>query len=681
VFVDKWWGKMEAILRNTLNRLFNQSTKADSGVLFEDSREKDLPKSILPDLNGKVSEALRKTHAYYLNEQHDDGYWCYELESNVTITAEYLMLLHFMGLYDKERDRKIARHILKKQRADGSWSIHWGGKGDLSTTVEAYFALKLAGFSADDLPLRKAKSFILCNGGAESVRVFTRIFLALFGQCDWKAIPSIPVETNLLPVWFPINIYNLSSWARSTLVPLSIILDVKPEKLLPSSLGIKELYKDPHKIPPVTSQKLALISLKRVFVVLDSLLKAMEKLQIRPFRNVALERTERWLLEHQESTGDWGGIQPAMVNSILALVARGYDASHDPVKRGLWALERFTIENEEEISLQSCISPIWDTALTALALDCSGIERDHHTIRKACQWLVSKQIFRKGDWSVKRPNLEPGGWAFEFDNDWYPDVDDTAVVLMLLYRYNDKEFIKPENLQKGIQWILGMQGKDGGWGAFDVDNDKRILNELPFSDLEATIDPSTPDITGRVLEILGQSGYGLSHVAVKRGINFIKRTQDDDGSWWGRWGVNHIYGTWSVLSGLASIGEDMSGAYVQRATQWLKMRQNPDGGWGECCESYEPSAQKGRGRSTPSQTAWAILGLIASDEGKSTEVLRGVQYLLDGQLTDGTWEEEEFTGTGFPKYFMIRYHNYRNCFPLLALGRFQSALSNQEAEQ
>lgn len=637
--------------------------------------------SIFTDLIGKVSEALRRTHSYYLSEQHADGYWWYELESNVTITAEYLMLLHFMGLDDKKRDRKIANYILNKQQADGSWPIHWGGNGDLSTTVEAYFALKLAGLPADDLPLLKAKTFILNNGGAESVRVFTRIFLALFGQCDWKAIPSIPVETNLLPVWFPINIYHFSSWARSTLVPLSIILDIKPEKPIPSSLGIRELYKDPYKIPPVTSQKLELLSLKRFFVVLDCVLKTMEKLQIRPFRKIAIERTERWLLEHQESTGDWGGIQPAMVNSIFALVARGYAASHDPVKRGLWALERFTIENEEEISLQSCISPVWDTALTALALDCSGIERDHDSILKACRWLVSKQIFQKGDWSVKRPNLEPGGWAFEFDNNWYPDIDDTAVVLMLLYRYSDKEFIKPENLKKGIEWILGMQGKDGGWGAFDVDNDVRILNELPFSDLEATIDPSTPDITGRVLEILGQSGYELSTTAVKRGIDFIKRTQDDGGSWWGRWAVNHIYGTWSVLSGLASIGEDMSSPYIKRAIQWLKTCQNSDGGWGERCESYENGAQKGYGQSTPSQTAWAILGLIAANEGKSAEVLGGVQYLLNGQLPNGTWEEDEFTGTGFPKYFMIRYHNYRNCFPLLALGRFMALLSNQEAGQ
>ncbi len=671
---------MKAILKNTLNRLNNKPAKADAVSARKGSKKRDLPVSISAGLIGRVSEAIKKTHSYYLSEQHEDGYWWYELESNVTITAEYLMLFHFIGLQDGDRDRKIATYIINKQRADGSWSIHWGGKGDLSTTVEAYFALKLAGMSADDLPLRRARAFILENGGAENVRVFTRIFLALFGQCDWKAIPSLPVETNLLPSWFPINIYNFSSWARSTFVPLSIILDIKPEKPIPSRLGIRELYKDPHNIPPVTSQKFGLISIKYLFVLLDSLLKTLEKLEIRPFRERALDRTEKWLIEHQEPTGDWGGIQPAMVNSILALAARGYDVSHDAIERGLSALERFSIENDDEICLQSCISPIWDTALTALALDCSGIGKDHDSVLKACSWLASKQIFQKGDWSIKRPNLEPGGWAFEFDNSWYPDVDDTAVVLMLLCRYGDKDFMDSENLQKAIRWMLGMQGKDGGWGAFDVDNDMQILNELPFSDLEATIDPSTPDLTGRVLEILGQCDYEISNPVVRRGINFIKRTQEDDGSWWGRWGVNHIYGTWSVLSGLASVGEDMSKPYVQRAVQWLKNCQNADGGWGECCESYESVSHRGCGQSTPSQTAWAILSLLASGEGRSAEVLRGVRYLLDRQRHDGTWEEEEFTGTGFPKYFMIRYHNYSNCFPLLALGRFMSALSFREAE-
>jgi squalene-hopene/tetraprenyl-beta-curcumene cyclase len=361
-----------------------------------------------------------------------------------------------------------------------------------------------------------------------------------------------------------------------------------------------------------------------------------------------------------------------MVNSLLALVAMGHDLSSGPVRKGLEALERFTIENEEELTLQSCISPVWDTALTSLALLYSGMKRDHAVLLSASRWLASKQVFGKGDWSVKRPDLAPGGWAFEFENSWYPDVDDTAVVLMLLYRHADLAFIKPDNLERGLHWILGMQGGDGGWGAFDVDNNNKILNQLPFGDLEAMIDPSTPDLTGRVLELLGTIGYELSGHTVRRAIRFLKRNQEEDGSWWGRWGVNYIYGTSSVLVGLGAIGEDLSMPYVQKAVRWLKSSQNPDGGWGESCESYEDPTRKSGGRSTPSQTAWAVLALIAAGEWSGWEAIRGVTYLLDRQQADGTWKEPEYTGTGFPKYFLINYHNYRNCFPLMALGKFLS---------
>jgi squalene-hopene/tetraprenyl-beta-curcumene cyclase len=624
-----------------------------------------------------VSEAIRKTHAYYIDQQHRDGYWWYELESNVTITSEYLMLLRFLGLRDEARDRKMALHILRKQRPDGTWSLFWGGKGDLSTTVEAYFALKLAGFSADDPPLQKARAFILENGGVESARVFTKIFLALFGEYDWKAIPSIPVEINLLPPWFPMNIYRFSSWARSTIVPLSIILGLKPVRPVSGGEGITELYREPEKLPPLTTVKLSPLSWKRVFIALDRLIKAMETFPVRPLKERALKSTEAWIVAHQDSCGSWGGIQPAMVNSVLALVTLGHDLSSEPVGKGLEALESFTIENEGQITLQSCISPVWDTALSALALLSSGMKKDHGCLVNAAQWLASKQIFEKGDWSIKRPSLEPGGWAFEFENNWYPDVDDTAVVLMLLYRYAGEGVIESRNLKRGLDWILGMQGKDGGWGAFDVDNNMNILNQLPFGDLEAMIDPSTADLTGRVLELLGLIGYGLSDETVRRAIKFLKEDQADDGSWWGRWGVNYIYGTSTVLTGLGSIGENMSAPYVRKAVGWLKCIQKSDGGWGECCESYDDPKLKCDGQSTPSQTAWAILALIAAGEGSSDEVMRGIAYLLEKQQHNGTWDEPEFTGTGFPKHFVINYHNYRNCFPLMALGRFLSTTSEK----
>ena len=656
------------------NGIFARYFRFDPAVLPATSNIRPFSSGGIDGLFGEVERAIEKTSAYYLEGQHEDGYWWYELESNVTITSEYLMLLHFLGERNEEREMKIAGHILNNQRPDGTWSIHFGGEGDLSTTVEAYFALKLVGFSEKDPRLRKARKFILANGGIENCRVFTRIFLALFGEFDWRAIPSIPLEVNLLPSWFPLSIYNMSSWARSTFVPLSVVLDQRPVRLIPESARVRELYAS-GTVHSRSRNKLSSISWKRFFLLMDTVIKAVEDTPVRFFRKGAMRYTKKWVLDHQDHTGDWGGIQPAMVNSILALASLGHGVSYGPIKKGLEALERFAIEKDNELVLQSCISPVWDTALTSLALLQAGVEIKHPSVEKACKWLASKQIFRKGDWSKKRPDLEPGGWAFEFENSWYPDVDDSSVVLMLLYRFADEEFIKRGNLDKGLRWILGMQGKDGGWGAFDVDNNWRILNQLPLGDLEAMIDPSTPDLTGRVLELLGQVGYDTSEKSVLRAIKFLRKTQEGDGSWWGRWGVNYIYGTCTVLSGLRSVGEDMNAPYVRKAVQWLTDHQNQDGGWGECCESYGDDSLKCRGASTPSQTSWALLALMAAREDISEEVIRGVRYLLKRQKEDGTWDEEWFTGTGFPKYFMLRYHNYRNCFPLMALGKFYSRYS------
>jgi len=622
-------------------------------------------------LRARVRDAVGRTQSMYLDQQHPDGYWWYQLDSNVTIISEYLMLLHFLGIKDEKRDEKIVNHILRNQRADGTWPLSHGGRGDVSTTVEAYFALKLAGLSAGDEPLRSAREFILREGGVEASRVFTKVYLAIFGQYDWRAIPSIPVELNLFPPWFPLNIYNFSSWARSTVVPLSIILEHKPVRPVARDLTLRELYNEPDRVPPLTSKKLTVLSWNWIFNVLDRLLKTIEHLPVRPLRNKALKKTEQWILDHQDPSGDWGGIQPAMVNSVFALSAMGYPVSSEPVKKGLEALKRFTVESGDDLTLQSCISPVWDTALSSLALLYSGMAKDHPSVVKAGTWLASKQIFRKGDWSVKRPSLEPGGWAFEFDNSWYPDVDDSAVVLLLLKKLSDQEVVKRENLNKGLHWILGMQGKDGGWGAFDVDNDIRFLNQLLFGDLEAMIDPSTPDLAGRVLEVLGAFGYGLADDVVRRTIAFLKLTQEEDGSWWGRWGVNHLYGTNNVIAGLNAIGEDMSRPYIRKAVRWIKSKQNADGGWGESCESYcQTPSNTCSERSTPSQTAWALLALMAAGEAASLMVQNGVIYLLNRQTAEGSWHEAEYTGTGFPKYFYLRYDNYRNCFPLMALGKF-----------
>jgi squalene-hopene/tetraprenyl-beta-curcumene cyclase len=664
--------KMDTFLGAGENNILRNTIDAKSAVFPPRQKDELLSIAEPTDLITLISEAIKKTQSYYINEQHQDGYWWYELESNVTVTSEYLMLLYFLGIRDEKKYRKIVHHILKNQRLDGTWSLYWGGQGDLSTTVEAYFALKLAGLPADDPRLRKAKEFILEQGGVEASRVFTKIYLALFGEYDWKAIPSIPPGLIFLPTWFPINIYNFSSWARSTIVPLSMIVDLKPFRPIPDNVKIRDLFKAPHKVSSIIPGRLPRHSWKRLFILMDKLIKITEGLSIRPWRARALKNIERWILEHQEPSGDWGGIQPAMINSILALAALDYQLSDEAVRKGLEALEQFIIEDEEELVLQSCISPIWDTALTALALIYSGMESDNPSIVKACLWLASKQIFQNGDWTIKRPDLKPGGWAFEFENNWYPDIDDTSVVLLLLNKYRNKEVIKTENLEAGLNWVLGMQGKDGGWGAFDVDNNLKILNYLPFGDLEAMIDPSTPDLTGRVLELLGSIGYKFSDRRVKRAIEFIKKTQEIDGSWWGRWGVNYIYGTSTVLVGLESTEEDITKPYIKKAVSWLKANQNPDGGWGESCKSYRDATLKCRGESTPSQTSWALLGLIAAGEVTSKEVMKGIKYLLGMQQADGTWDEKYFTGTGFPKYFFIKYHNYRNCFPLMALGKFIS---------
>lgn len=646
-------------------------------VSLESLQDKYLKLPSTYGLYKNVSNAMRKTKLHYLGCQHEDGYWWLELESNVTITAEYLMLFHFLGIRDEGRDRKIVTHILKSQRPDGTWAIHWGGRGDLSATVEAYFALKLGGLSVDDPRLRKAREFILSQGGIEASRVFTKIFLALFGEFDWKSVPSMPVETIFLSHWFPFNIYNFSSWARATVVPLMIVLDIKPVRPLPERAGIQELYTGSRdKKIPLINRRAPHLSWESLFLFMDRIAKVIENSPLRIFRKKALRRIENWLLEHQEQTGDWAGIQPAMVNSIIALSTLGYAVSSDPVKKGIAALERFTTEKENELVLQPCISPVWDTALTSLALLYAGLESDHPAIEKSCRWLSGKQIFKRGDWSIKRPNLKPGGWAFEFENNWYPDIDDSAIVLMLLYRYKDTALVKPDNLERGLKWILGMQGKDGGWGSFDVDNNMTVLNRIPIGDLEAMIDPSTSDVTGRVLELLGRVADDLPEDSIRKAVNFLKREQEEEGCWWGRWGVNYIYGTWSALTGLRSIGEDMTEPYIKAAVRWIINHQNLDGGWGEICETYEDNGLRCYGKSTPSQTAWAIMALIAADEGKREELIRGVQYLIENQKADGTWEEEEFTGTGFPKYFMLRYHNYRNCFPLMALGKFISQFSD-----
>jgi squalene-hopene/tetraprenyl-beta-curcumene cyclase len=619
-----------------------------------------------------VEQAEKRAQKALLDMQHPDGYWWAELQANVTITAEYIMLLQFLGLADASKFTRMANYILSQQLDNGGWSIYAGDGGDLSTSVEAYLGLKLAGHNAEEPALQRAREFIQSRGGPLKSRVFTRIFLALFNQVGWQGIPTMPVEFVLLPLWTGLSIYELSSWSRATVVPLSVVMARQPVCPLPLERGVRELFlpgEDPLRDHRVQLKKNG-FSLENLFVFIDKMLKVYQTHSYSPVRQRALQQAERWIVKHQEESGDWGGIQPAMLNSILALHCLGYNKDHEAVQRGLEALDFFTLTEGNRLWLQSCISPVWDTALSVRALAASGLQGTHPAVSKSCQWLLSKQIFQRGDWSVKNPYLAAGGWAFEFHNNWYPDIDDSAVVLMALAEGLPEHRPHRTALDRGIDWCLGMQSENGGFAAFDTDNTKAWLNAIPFADLKALIDPPTEDVTGRVLEMMGLFGYNAEHHVASRAITYLKDVQEPDGCWYGRWGVNYIYGTWSVLCGLKGIGEDMSSPYIRRAVTWLLEHQNDDGGWGETCESYRRPELRGQGPSTASQTAWALLGLMAAGEVGCKAVGRGISYLVQTQNSSGRWDEPYFTGTGFPQHFMIRYHLYRDYFPLMALGNY-----------
>ena len=620
-----------------------------------------------------VADAIRRSQDCFLRTQSPRGYWVGELESNVAISAEYLLLRRFLGVPLPEREGKIANYIRSRQRSDGTWAIWHDGPGDLSASIEAYFALKVAGDSPEAGHMRKAREFILSRGGIPEARVFTKIWLALFGQFPWDGVPAMPPEIMLLPNWFYVNIYEFACWARGTVVPMLIILDRKPRSPLP--VDVKELY--PHPLPryslamPRAEQ---LWGWKSFFLAMDKVFRTYDRFPWKPGRGIALRRAERWVLDHQESDGSWGGIQPPWVYSLISLKLRGMSVEHSALAKGLQGFETFAIDEGHSWCHQSCVSPVWDTALAIIALADSGLPADHPALQCAARWLLKEQISTGGDWQVKNPRTPAGGWAFEFENDLYPDVDDAAEVVIALNKVSlpERDALK-ESIRRGVVWSVSMQSRNGGWGSFDKDNDKRPLAQIPFADFGEFLDPPSADVTAHMVEMLGRLGYPRAHRSQARGLAYLKREQESDGPWFGRWGVNYIYGTWSALLALREAGEDMGQEYVRRAVSWLKACQNHDGGWGETCDSYNDPSCRGRGSSTASQTAWAIMGLLAA-ERPGPEVLRGIDFLVSNQREDGTWDEPHFTGTGFPGDFMINYHLYRNYFPLMALGRFQAAL-------
>jgi len=619
----------------------------------------------------RLMDAVDRAASYLLTVQNPSGgYWVGELEADSTLTSEYLMLRRFIGKVDPLREKKAVRYLIESQLPDGAWNIFHGGPGDISATVKAYFALKLSGVSADEPFMASARRWILDRGGAAEVNVFTRIALALFGQFSWRAIPVMPVELMLLPRWFYFNIFTVSYWSRAVMVPLLIMYAYRPLRQAPPSAAIDELFSQPKESVRLKRDR-RWFTWRNFFLFIDSVLRWYDRHHLRGLRRRAIDRAADWIFTRMRGSGGLGAIYPAMANSVVASLMLGRSVNDPLVSKALSEIEELEISDEHRLHLQPCHSPIWDTCLTVNALVEAGFDRDHPALVKAAEWMLNKQIRRAGDWRVRRPHAQPGGWYFQFENEFYPDIDDTAVVLMALGKVilPDEEWKRREML-RGFRWLLAMQGRDGGWGSFDADNNKLILNNIPFADHGALLDPSTADLTGRALEAMGVLGFDVTYPPAARGIAFLKADQKENGSWYGRWGVNYIYGTWSVLAGLRMIHEEMDRPYVRKAAEWLISVQNEDGGWGETCESYANPALAGVGPSTASQTAWAVMGLLHAGEIDHPAVRAGIDYLLRHQQVDGAWEERAFTGTGFPRVFYLRYHMYCKYFPLWALALY-----------
>ena len=621
----------------------------------------------------ELADAINQAAAYLLTVQNPSGgYWVGELEADSTLTSEYIMLRHFTGRVDPLREKKAVRYLIESQLPDGGWNIFYGGASDISATVKAYVALKLAGVSPSESFMVKARENVLAKGGAAEVNVFTRLTLSLFGQYSWEGIPVMLPEFVLLPKWFYFNFYQVSYWSRTVIIPLLIIAAHRPVCQIPPSRGIDELFLQAKETVRLKRDR-KLMTWRNLFLAIDHVLRWYQRHHLTSVRRRALAVASSWVVEHMKGSGGLGAIYPAMANSVISLIAMGRSVDDPVVSKALSEIEALEISDEQRLHLQPCHSPIWDTCLTINVLIESGFDRDHPSLVKSAEWLLSKQVCCTGDWQFHRPRVAPGGWYFQYENELYPDNDDTAVVLMALSKVilPDEER-KRREMARGFQWMLSMQCSYGGWGSFDIDNNKMILNNIPFADHGALLDPSTADLTGRALEMMGALGYDTTFSPAARGIAFLKANQEQNGSWYGRWGINYIYGSWSVLAGLRMIHEDMTQPYIRRAAQWLLSVQNEDGGWGETCESYADPSLAGVGPSTASQTAWALMGLLHAGVVVHPSVRAGIDYLLRTQQIDGGWEEREFTGTGFPRVFYLRYHMYCKYFPLWALALYRN---------
>ena len=626
-----------------------------------------------PANDEEIAHAITRAQENLLRQQKPDGHWCGELIVDSTLCSDYILFMHWCGEVDAPLQRRCVRHILRRQLPDGGWNIYHGGPSEINASAKAYFALKLAGCSVDAPFMQDARATIMRLGGIPQMNTFSKLYLALLGQFPWKYLPAIPVEMVLLPKWAPFHIYKMSSWSRAMLMPLAIINHFKPTRVLPGEKQLHELY------PLGTEQSDLRLprgepfwTWRNFFLRLDDTFKFLQPLRIRPLRRRALEEAERWMLERiGEGSDGLAAVFPAMLNCLIALRALGYSKSNPIYAKAEKDFDGLFIDDPEDFRIQPCLSPVWDTSINIISLAESGLPAEHPALQKGAEWLVNKEVRIRGDWSANNSYPQASGWAFEYNNVYYPDTDDTAMVLMALRLVQPKD---PQALNKifrrALDWQLSFQCRDGGWAAFDKNVTTPWLEDMPFADHNAILDPTCSDLTARTLELLGYIGFDFNTPSVRDAIQYLIDTQDKDGSWYGRWGVNYIYGTWQVLRGLHAIDQDMTQAWILRGRDWLESCQNNDGGWGETCGTYENPSTKGIGESTASQTAWAIMGICACGDLDRPSIQRGLRYLLNSQKPDGSWDEEQITGTGFPRVFYLKYDMYRQNFPLLALATY-----------